>query len=76
MPEVDGFEATRRIRARTDRPRVPIVAMTANALPADRERCLQAGMDDVITKPIDPDRLAAAVQRWTGGAPNAATITG
>ena len=74
MPVLDGLEATRRIRARTDRPRVPILAMTANALPADRERCLQAGMDDVITKPIDPDRLAAAVQRWTGGAPNAATI--
>ena len=76
MPVMDGLEATRRIRARTDRPRVPIVAMTANALPADRERCLLAGMDDVITKPIDPDRLEAAVQRWTGGEPNPATITG
>jgi CheY-like chemotaxis protein len=74
MPVMDGLEATRRIRARTDRPRVPIVAMTANALPADRERCLLAGMDDVITKPIDPDRLAAAVQRWAGGEQNAATI--
>jgi CheY-like chemotaxis protein len=72
---MDGLEATRRIRARTDRPRVPIVAMTANALPADRERCLLAGMDDVITKPIDPDRLEAAVQRWTGGEPNPATIS-
>jgi PAS domain S-box-containing protein len=76
MPVMDGLEATRRIRARTDRPRVPIVAMTANALPADRERCLLAGMDDVITKPIDPDRLEAAVQRWTGGEPNPATISG
>jgi PAS domain S-box-containing protein len=76
MPVMDGLEATRRIRARTDGPRVPIVAMTANALPADRERCLQAGMDDVITKPIDPDRLVAVVQRWAFSAPNAATITG
>ena len=76
MPVMDGLEATRRIRARTDRPRVPIVAMTANVLPADRERCLLAGMDDVITKPIDADRLEAAVQRWTGGEPNPATITG
>jgi PAS domain S-box-containing protein len=76
MPVMDGLEATRRIRARTDGPRVPIVAMTANALPADRERCLQAGMDDVITKPIDPDRLVAVVRRWAFSAPNAATMAG
>ena len=76
MPVMDGLEATRRIRARTEGPRVPIVAMTANALPADRERCLQAGMDDVITKPIDPDRLVAVVRRWAFSAPNAATMAG
>jgi PAS domain S-box-containing protein len=76
MPVMDGLEATRGIRARADRPRVPIVAMTANALPADRERCLQAGMDDVITKPIDPDRLVAVVRRWAFSAPNAATMSG
>ena len=75
MPVMDGLEATRRIRALTDKPRVPIVAMTANALPADRERCLQAGMDDVITKPIDPDRLVSVLRRWAGGTPNAATMT-
>ncbi|MGI9153651.1 MAG: response regulator [Rubrivivax sp.] len=74
MPVMDGLEATRRIRALTDKPRVPIVAMTANALPADRERCLQAGMDDVITKPIDPDRLVSVLRRWAGGTPNAATM--
>ena len=74
MPVMDGLEATRRIRALTDKPRVPIVAMTANALPADRERCLQAGMDDVITKPIDPDRLVSVLRRWAGSTPNAATM--
>ncbi len=74
MPVMDGLEATRRIRALTDKPRVPIVAMTANALPPDRERCLQAGMDDVITKPIDPDRLVSVLRRWAGGTPNAATM--
>jgi PAS domain S-box-containing protein len=74
MPVMDGLEATRRIRALSDKPRVPIVAMTANALPSDRERCLQAGMDDVITKPIDPDRLVSVLRRWAGGTPNAATM--
>ncbi len=62
MPEMDGLEATRAIRARwpaTSGPR--IVAMTANALSGDREACLDAGMDDYITKPIRPSELAAAL---------------
>jgi two-component system sensor histidine kinase/response regulator len=64
MPVMDGLEATRRIRARTDRPRIPVIAMTANAMAADRDLCLQAGMDEVLTKPVEPDRLIEAVQRW------------
>jgi two-component system sensor histidine kinase/response regulator len=64
MPVMDGLEATRRIRARNDGPRIPVLAMTANAMAADRDLCLQAGMDEVLTKPIEPDRLLEAVHRW------------
>ena len=65
MPELDGYEATRRIRtAETGRARVPIIAMTANAMMGDREKCLDAGMDDYISKPIDTSVLVGVLQRW------------
>ncbi|MEO8251764.1 MAG: GAF domain-containing protein [Chloroflexota bacterium] len=63
MPELDGLEATRRIRARWPDRRLQIVAMTANAMAGDREACLAAGMDDYISKPIRPAELAAALER-------------
>jgi CheY-like chemotaxis protein len=64
MPELDGLEATRRIRAGRPGPEGPhIVAMTANALEGDRETCIAAGMDDYVSKPIRPDVLAAALAR-------------
>jgi CheY-like chemotaxis protein len=63
MPEVDGFEATRRIRAMRGR-RVPIIAMTANALSGDRDNCLAAGMDDYVSKPVKTADLETALQRW------------
>ncbi|MBI1355009.1 MAG: response regulator [Acidobacteria bacterium] len=65
MPEMDGFEASRTLRAALDGRRLPIVALTANAMQGDRERCLNAGMDDYLTKPMQLDTLAAALQRWT-----------
>ncbi|HXY38885.1 MAG TPA: response regulator, partial [Vicinamibacteria bacterium] len=67
MPVMDGFEATRRIRALAGYERLPILAMTANAMAGDRERSLAAGMNDHVTKPIDPDALFEALLRWLPG---------
>ncbi len=64
MPEMDGVAATRAIRALPALADLPIVAMTANAMQADRELCLQAGMVDYIVKPIEPDELWRVLLRW------------
>ena len=66
MPEMDGFEATAAIRRMDgDRSRTPIIAMTAAAMAGDRERCLDAGMDDYLTKPIRVEVLGAVLKKWT-----------
>ncbi|MEO5339093.1 MAG: PAS domain S-box protein [Magnetococcus sp. MYC-9] len=66
MPVMDGFEATHAIRKmeQTTLRHVPIVAMTANAMKGDRERCLQAGMDDYLSKPVAPETLSKKLQYW------------
>ena len=72
MPEMGGFEATAAIRAlESERhaSRLPIIAMTAHAMKGDRERCLAAGMDEYLTKPLDPRQLCALVEQMAGGAP-------
>ncbi len=78
MPEMDGFEATGAIRdleekSKSDDPllatgcsHVPIVAMTANAMQGDREKCLDAGMDDYIAKPVNPNDLVDVIEKWLG----------
>ncbi|MCK4224314.1 MAG: response regulator [candidate division Zixibacteria bacterium] len=66
MPKMDGFEATKAIRERKDEKKhTPIVAMTAHAMKGDRERCLNSGMDDYISKPIEPQELFDAIEKWT-----------
>jgi len=75
MPEMDGLEATRRIRAEEQARgggRIPIVAMTANAMTGDRERCLGAGMDGYVSKPVKPEVLFQEIERVMGAFPQAA----
>jgi CheY-like chemotaxis protein len=70
MPRMDGFEATRQIRKieeqHGDGLRIPIVAITANAMQGDREKCIDAGMDDYIAKPVKKEALFEVLQRHLG----------
>ena len=64
MPEMDGFESTRAIRELLGDTHIPIIAMTAHAIDTDRQRCFEAGMDDHIPKPIDPNQLVGILNQW------------
>ncbi|GAA4675822.1 ATP-binding protein [Nocardioides nanhaiensis] len=76
MPVMDGYDATRAIRAlQAGGTRTPIVAMTAATVAEERARCLAAGMDDFVPKPVDPDLLAATLTRWTGPPPATTATT-
>ena len=69
MPEMDGFAATREIRNPQSAIRdhkIPVIAMTAHAMQSDRDACIEAGMDDYVSKPISPKKLSEAIERWTG----------
>jgi CheY-like chemotaxis protein len=64
MPGMDGLEASRRIRKMPAHQHLPIIAMTAAVLPADRARCQEAGMVDMVTKPLVPEALADTLLKW------------
>ena len=65
MPVMDGYEATRKIRKLENKnKRTPIIALTANILKSDREKCLKAGMDDFISKPLDPSRVDEVLKQY------------
>ena len=67
MPELDGYETTRAIRAVPDFERLPIIALTAKAMKGDRERSIAAGASDYITKPVDTDQLLSLLRVWLYG---------
>jgi two-component system, sensor histidine kinase and response regulator len=67
MPELDGYDATRAIREAEGARHVPIIAMTAHSMPGDRERCLAAGMDDYLSKPVRAGQLKDVIERWVPG---------
>ncbi|MBE9545478.1 MAG: response regulator, partial [Proteobacteria bacterium] len=74
MPEMDGHTATREIRnLKSEIRNVPIIAMTAHAIKGDRERCLEAGMDEYVSKPIDSDKLFDAIEKLTRDPGNSGT---
>ena len=75
MPEMDGLEATRQIRSIPACARTPIIAMTAAVMQEDKKACFDAGMDDFVGKPIEPEELIGALRKWTGTAASPTPVT-
>jgi len=70
MPELDGYSTTRILRReenKNGRKRIPVIGVTAHVLAGDREKCIEAGMDDYLTKPFDPDKLKQKIENWAAG---------
>ncbi|MCV2370393.1 response regulator [Roseateles oligotrophus] len=74
MPVMDGLTATKTLRSNARWAKVPVIAMTANVMSEDRERCSAAGMNDFVAKPVDPNALAAVVRRWMPSLPASASL--
>jgi len=64
MPEMDGYEAMRQIREKKQTRTLPIIALTAKAMKGDRDKCIEAGASDYITKPVDTDQLVSLLRVW------------
>jgi CheY-like chemotaxis protein len=64
MPEMDGFETTQAIRGKSKFKSLPIIAVTAKAMKGDREKCIEAGASDYLSKPVDPEVLVAKLRDW------------
>jgi CheY-like chemotaxis protein len=73
MPEMDGYETMRRIRANPRLAHIPLISVTAKAMKGDRQKCLDAGASDYISKPVDVDILLALLRVWIGRSQAAAT---
>ena len=78
MPVMDGYEATRMIRSQSPQRSIPVIALTANAMAGDRELCLESGMDDYLSKPVDQENLKNTIDKWlqktSGGLSNGETL--